>query len=92
MLARIFVDKMEHFFLKRRLDEDDFENYFETLFPPVNEGVDKVASTFSEFLIPIVNQQVKRKNKQKKPNISCTEKIPGQMAMLLGQLKNSKNE
>ena len=66
MLARIFVDKMEHFFLKRRLDEDDFENYFEALFPPVNEGVDKVASTFSEFLIPIVNQQVKRKNKQKK--------------------------
>ena len=66
MLARIFVDKMKHFFLKRRLDEDDFENYFEALFPPVNEGVDKVASTFSEFLIPVVNQQVKRKNRQKK--------------------------
>ena len=65
MLARIFFDKTKHFSLKRRLDEDDFENYFEALFPPLNEGVDKVASTFSEFLIPIVNQQVKRKNKQK---------------------------
>ena len=49
MLARIFFDKMKHFSLKRRLDEDDFENYFEAFFPPVNEGVDKLLLLFQNF-------------------------------------------
>ena len=64
MGARILADKMERFPLKRRLDEDDFENDLEAFYPPVNEGVDEVASTLSESLITFVNQQTKRKNKQ----------------------------
>ena len=64
MAVKIFVDKMKLFSLKRRLDDDDFENDLEALFPPVNEGVDKVASALSDSLIKFVNQQTKRKNKQ----------------------------
>ena len=56
MAARIFVDKTKRFSLKRRLDEGDFENDLETLFLPINEGVDVVASTLSESLITTVNQ------------------------------------
>ena len=37
MTARIFVDKMKRYSLKRRLDKDDFENDLETLFLPINE-------------------------------------------------------
>ena len=61
MAARIFVDKMKRFSLKRRLDENDFENDLEAFFPPVNEGVDEVASSLSESLMTFVNQQAKRK-------------------------------
>ena len=64
MAARIFVDKMKRFSLKRRLGENDFENDLEAFFPPVNEGVDEVASALSEPLITFVNQQTKWKNKQ----------------------------
>ena len=64
MAARIFVDKMKRFSLKKRLDEDDFENDLEAFFPPVNKGVDEVASALSESLITFVNHQTKRKNKQ----------------------------
>ena len=55
---------MKRFSLKRTLDEDDFENELVAFFPPVNEGVDEVASALSESLITFVNQQTKRKNKQ----------------------------
>ena len=55
---------MKSFFLKQRLNGDDFENDFGTFFPPVNEGVDELAFALSEFVITIVNQQAKRKNKQ----------------------------
>ena len=48
MGARFFVDKMERFSLKRRLDEDDFENDLEAFLPPVNDSVNEVASTLSE--------------------------------------------
>ena len=41
---------MKRFSLKRRRDKDDFENDLETLFSPVNESVDEVASAMSEFL------------------------------------------
>ena len=61
MAARIFVDKVKRFSLKRRLDENDFENDLEAFFPPVNEGVDEVASSLSESLMTFVNQQTKRK-------------------------------
>ena len=61
MAARIFVDKMKRFSLKRRLDENDFENDLEAFFPPANEGVDEVASSLSESLMTFVNQQTKRK-------------------------------
>ena len=64
MAAGIFVDKMKRFSLKRRFDEDDFENGLEAFFPLVNEGIDEVASALSEFLITFVNQQAKRENKQ----------------------------
>ena len=64
MEVRIFVDKMKRFSLKRRLDEDHFENDLETFFPLINEGVEEVASALSESLITIVNQQAKWKNKQ----------------------------
>ena len=64
MGARFFVDKMERFSLKRRLDEDDFENDLEAFLPPVNDSVNEVASTLSESLITFVNQQIKQKNKQ----------------------------
>ena len=52
IVARIFFDKdkMKRFSLKRRRDKDDFENDLETLFSPVNESVDEVASAMSEFL------------------------------------------
>ena len=53
---------MKSFFLKQRLNGDDFENG--TFFPPVNEGVDELAFALSESVITIVNQQAKRKNKQ----------------------------
>ena len=33
MAARIFVDKMTDFCLKRRLDKDDFESDLETFSP-----------------------------------------------------------
>ena len=57
MAARVFVDKMKLFSLKRRLGEDDFEeNDLEAFFPPVNEGVDEVASALSEPLITFINQ------------------------------------
>ena len=64
MAARIFVDKMKRFSLIRRLDEDNFENDLEAFFPPVNQGVDEIASFLSESLITFFNQQTKRKNKQ----------------------------
>ena len=54
MAVKIFVDKMKLFSLKRRLDDDDFENDLEALFPPVNEVVDKVASALSESLINLL--------------------------------------
>ena len=52
IVARIFFDKdkMKRFSLKIRRDKDDFENDLETLFSPVNESVDEVASARSEFL------------------------------------------
>ena len=48
---------MKGFSLKRRHEEDDFENDLEVFFLPVNDGINEVASTFSESLITIVNQQ-----------------------------------
>ena len=64
MAARIFVDKMKRFSIKRRLDEDDFENDLEMLFPPINKVVVEVASPLSKSLIVIVNQQAKWRDKQ----------------------------
>ena len=49
-MARNFVDKMKRFSLKRRPDNNDFENDLETFFLPVNESVDEVASALSESL------------------------------------------
>ena len=63
--ARIFVDKMKSFCPKRRLPEDYFESDLKAFLPPVNEGIDEVASALSESLRAIfVNQQSKWKNKQ----------------------------
>ena len=50
IMARNFVDKMKRFSLKRRPDNNDFENDLETFFLPVNESVDEVASALSESL------------------------------------------
>ena len=47
MAARIFVDKMKRFCLKRSLHEDYFETDLKAFFPPVNEGIDEVASALS---------------------------------------------
>ena len=63
---------MKRFSSKRRLEEDDFENDLEVFFLPVNDGIDEVASSFSESLITIVNQQAKQKNKQSNKDIACT--------------------
>ena len=64
MAARIFVDKMKCFSLKRRLGENDFENDLEILSPPINKVVVEVASPLSKSLIVIVNQQAKWRDKQ----------------------------
>ena len=57
-----YIDKinwqMKHFSLKRKLDEDVFENELEKFFLPVNDGVDEVASALSESLISKQNGKI----------------------------------
>ena len=48
--SKNFVDKMKSFCPKRRLPEDYFESDLKAFLPPVNEGIDEVASALSESL------------------------------------------